>query len=868
MHEKEIEDVLRQLKTSEKGLTAHEAEVRLHRDGYNELSVKTGVNGWKILVQQFSSPLVWILLVAVVISVYLGEYVDAIIIGSILVLNALLGFLQEYKAEKAIEALQKMASPKAKVLRNGKEMRVESRMLVLGDIILLETGDIIPADARVLEVHTLETQEASLTGESFPIDKKTEKLALKTPLAERTNCLYALTIITNGHGRAVITATGMKTEVGKIASLIKESTPGLTPLQQKLHELGKQLTLAVIVIALIIFVTGVVQGRNASEMFLTTLALAVAAIPEGLPAVITISLGLGVQKMVKRRALVRKLPSVETLGSVNVICSDKTGTLTHNEMTVTKVWTDDQQYSFSGSGYEAKGEVFLNGTTIDPILIQMLLKIGVQCNNTVLEWENKKRNAIGDPTEAALLISGEKGGIHRATVERIEQRVDEIPFTSERKMMTTLHRVDGKIVSYTKGAPEVVLNFCDKILLNGKVRRLDGELRKTILQQNMQFAQDALRVLAFSYNENIKKETAEKNMIFVGLQAMIDPPRKEAIEAIKRCQSAGIRTIMITGDQRATAEAIAKQLGMKGITITGQELDLMANLEQKIDEIDVFARVNPEHKLRIIEALQQRGYVVAMTGDGVNDAPALKKADIGVAMGITGTDVAKEASDMILTDDNFATIVNAVEEGRAIFDNIRKFVNYLLSSNLGEIILIFLATLLGMPLPITAIQLLWVNLVTDGLPAVALAFDPAEQGIMKRKPRAAKENILSKKLSENIVVLGFLMGGLTLLLFWLYRDSSLMKAQTIAFTTIVVLEIVRLQVIRSEYQLSFFSNWYLVGAVLSSLGLQMLVLYTPLNKFFDVVPLHIFDWLVIGGIGAALLLFNCMVRRFLGREKK
>lgn len=868
MYEKEIGDVLRQLKTNEEGLTAHEAEVRLHRDGYNELSVKNGIRKWRILIQQFTSPLVWILLAAVVISFYLQEYVDGSIIGSILVLNALLGFFQEYKAEKAIEALQKMASPKAKVLRNGKETRIESRLLVVGDIILLETGDIIPADARLLEVHNLETQEASLTGESFPIQKSTEKLSQKTPLAERINCLYSATNVTKGHAKAVVTATGMKTEVGKIASLIKESAPGLTPLQQKLRNLGKHLTLAVIVVALVIFVAGVLQGRNATEMFLMALALAVAAIPEGLPAVITISLSLGVQRMVKRRALVRKLPSVETLGSVNVICSDKTGTLTHNEMTVTKMWSNNREYMLSGTGYNAKGEILFQGNVIDAESLEMLFKIGVQCNNTVLEWENKKRNAIGDPTEAALLVSGEKGEVLRATVERIEPRIDEIPFTSERKMMTTIHRVDGKIVSYTKGAPEVLLNLCDKILLNGKVTRLDGEVKKAIFQQNILFAQEALRVLAFAYNENAAKEKAEKNMIFVGLQAMIDPPRKEAIEAVKRCHSAGIRTIMITGDQRATAEAIAKQLGLKGITITGEELDVMANFKQKIDDIDVFARVNPEHKMRIIDALQKQGYVVAMTGDGVNDAPALKKADIGVAMGITGTDVAKEASDIILTDDNFATIVNAVEEGRAIFDNIRKFVNYLLSSNLGEIMLIFLATILGMPLPITAIQLLWVNLVTDGLPAVALAFDPAEEGIMKRKPRAAKENILSKKLSENIVVLGFLVGGLTLLLFWLYRDSSLMKAQTIAFTTIVVLEIVRLQVIRAEYRLSFFSNWYLLAAVMSSLGLQMVVLYTPLNKFFDVVPLHIYDWLVIGGMGVALLVFNFLVKRIFFREKK
>jgi len=852
MYQKEVDKVLKELKTSDKGLTSHEAEQKLHQYGYNELEKEEGVHPLKIFFQQFSSPLVWILIVALGISIFLNEVVDAIVIGVIIVLNAVLGFVQEYRAEKSIDALRKMASLKAKVLRDGKEIKIDAKMIVPGDIIILETGDKVPADSRLIEIHSLQTQEGPLTGESQPVTKEQKVLPEKTPLADRKNMVYASTIISNGRGKAVITGTGMKTEVGKIAKLIKESHETLTPLQKKLRDLGKYLTIAVVIVAVVIFFTGVLSGKDASAMFLAAIALAVAAIPEGLPAVITISLALGVQRMIKKNALVRKLPSVETLGSVNVICTDKTGTLTHNEMTVTKMWANNNIYDVSGSGYGAEGKFTSGGKQIDVKQLEHLLKIGVLCNDAELSNDGKKTEVLGDPTEAALIISAEKSGLIRKELNKTEKRTNEIPFSSERKMMTTIH---GNI-SYTKGAPDLLIEKCDRILIDGKVQRIDRKKIKEILEQNEKFAGEALRVLGFAYNE--KYENAEENMIFVGLQAMIDPPREEVKDSIKICQDAGIRVIMITGDQIATAKAIAKELGITGDAVTGQELDEM-DLDKAIMNVGIFARVNPEHKLDIVKALKKKDYVVAMTGDGVNDAPALKKADIGVSMGITGTDVAKEASDMILTDDNFTSVVSAIEEGRGIFDNIRKFVNYLLSSNLGEIAVIFLASVLGpflFPeygaiLPLTAIQILWVNLVTDGLPATALSLDPHSSGIMKRKPRPARESILSSELKWDIIVFGILMGVGGVILFWLYLGDGVAKAQTIVFTSLVLFELVRLQTIRSEYKLSMFSNKWLFGAVVLSIGLHLLTIYTPMSVWFKTAPLDLFDWgvLIIASIG-------------------
>ncbi|MBU0470268.1 MAG: calcium-translocating P-type ATPase, SERCA-type [Nanoarchaeota archaeon] len=848
-----LEEVFKKLNSSEKGLTKHEAEQNLHRYGLNELKAEEGANPLKIFLQQFYSPLVWILIVALALSIFLNETVDAIVIGAIIVINAALGFYQEFRAEKAIEALKKMASLKANVIRNGKEIKIDSKYLVPGDIIVLETGDKIPADSRLIEIYSLKTQEGPLTGESQPVVKSLEVLKEKTPLADRKNMVYSSTIIVAGRGKAMVTSTGMNTEVGKIAKLIEEAEEKSTPLQNKLSDLGKYLTVAVIVVAIIVFLVGIFSGQKASVMLLTAIALAVAAIPEGLPAVITISLAIGVQRMIKKNALVRKLPSVETLGSVNVICTDKTGTLTHNEMTVTKIWANNAAYEVTGSGYSLKGTFTINDKLANPEPLYQLLKIGTLCNNARLEGKDSKREVKGDPTEAALIVSAEKAGI--TPKELGETKIDEIPFSSERKMMTVICQNKKGKFSYTKGAPDILIEHCDRILIDNRILRLDRSFKKEILDCNEKFADEALRVLGFAYNDNFsQKEGSEKNMIFVGLQAMIDPPREEVKESIKKAQEAGIRVIMITGDQVNTAKAIANELGITGRAVTGLELDQIKNLKKEINDINIFARVNPKHKLNIVNALKEKDYVVAMTGDGVNDAPAIKKADIGISMGITGTDVAKEASDMILTDDNFTTIVNAIEEGRGIFDNIRKFVNYLLSSNLGEIILILFASVIGLPLPLTAIQILWINLVTDGLPATALSLDPHSEGIMKNKPRPAKESIISRTLKVDIIFIGILIGLVSLALFWLYQGSGLVKARTIAFTSLVFFEIIRLQIIRSEYKLGLFSNKFLLAAVASSILLQLLVVYGPLSSLFKTSILSLIDWGVIAIAGIVIFL--------------
>ena len=854
-----LAEIFKKYNASEKGLSSHEAELRLHSFGSNEIETSKKDGPLKILFRQFSSPLVIILLIAVVVSFLLHEDVDAGLIAVIMVINALLGFVQEYRAEKSLEALQKIASPKAVVLRDGKETLIESRNVVPGDILILKVGDKISADARLLEVHDLKTQEAVLTGESQPVAKETAILNAKTALAERKNMAYTSTIIVNGRARAVVTATGMNTEVGKIAHLLQEAPEKISPLQKSLQVLGKNLSVTVLAIIIIFFGVGIALGLDYTLMFLTAVALGVAAIPEGLPAIITISLSYGVQRMVKRNALIRKLTSVETLASVDIICTDKTGTLTHNEMTVTKIWANGNLYGLGGSGYENKGSFFLNDKEVTAKPIHIILKIGALCNDAGFEISGRTRKVIGDPTEAALLVSAEKAGLSRAKLEQQEPRIDEISFSSERKMMTTIHQAAQGKISYTKGASDVVLTNCDRILINGTVQRLDPKKKKELLNQNEVLAGNALRVLGFAYNTEVKqKSDAEKEMIFVGLQAMIDPPRKEVKSAVQKCTEAGIKVVMITWDQLNTAKAIAQEIGIVGAAVTGSELNEMNDLATELDDIVIFARVDPEHKLRIVEAFQKKGYTVAVTGDGINDAPALKKADLGIAMGVTGTDVAKESADMILLDDNFNSIVSAVEEGRGIYDNIQKFVNYLLSSNLAEIMVIFLAMmvlapLFGFGLPLAPIHLLWINLVTDGLPAIALGLDPSQKGIMQRKPRPYGEPILNKDTTISIVTLGMTITFAALFLFWSYKDAVPGKAQTMVFTALVVFELVRLHMIRMHYKLSLFSNKFLLGAITLSLALQVMILYVPIFiHYFEVVSLGMLDWLWI--IAAAVLI--------------
>ena len=714
-------EVLNQLKSSTEGLSEKEAEKRIEEYGPNQLEEKDKIKPLTIFLNQFKSFVIGILFAVMLISVFLHEWPEAIAVGVILVLNAILGFIQEYKAEKAIEALKNMATPKAKVIRDGKLVEVESKDVVPGDLISIDTGDKIPADARIIEAMSFETQEAALTGESLPVKKTLDPLPEKTIVANRTNMIYAGTIVTKGHAKAIVVSTGMKTEFGKIAEMIQATPEEPTHLQIKLKELGHSLGIMTIVICALIFGVGVLKGNEIIEMLINSIALAVAAIPEGLPAVVTISLALGVQRMVRKNALIRKLPSVETLGSTTVICTDKTGTLTHNEMTVKKIFVNNKIVNVTGSGYEPKGEF-----SEDPKGFELLLKIGTLNNDATLQ-EGK---VVGDPTEGCLIVSAAKAGIDKDKLVKQNPRTDEIPFDSERKLMTTIHKTKSGKVAFTKGAPDIILHLCNRILINGKIQRLTNPIKKKILKQEDEFAAEALRVLGFAYND-VKGKVKEKDMIFVGLQAMIDPPRQEVKESIAKCRNAGIKVVMVTGDYKITAQAIAKELGIEGVAITGEELDKIKNFEKQIDDIGIYARVNPEHKMKIIEAFRKKGHIVAMTGDGVNDAPALKRADIGIAMGITGTDVAKEASDIILTDDNFASIVNAVEEGRGVYDNIKKSVKYLLSCNLGEVLTIFFGIAVGLPSPLLALQLLLMNIFTDGGPALALAVEPIESDIME-----------------------------------------------------------------------------------------------------------------------------------------
>jgi P-type Ca2+ transporter type 2C len=857
MHDKKTEDVLKELQTGKEGLSEKEAEKRLQQYGPNEIKRAKEISPLKIFIGQFHNVLIYILIVAVVISVFVGEKADAIVIGIIVVVNAIIGFRIEYKAEKSIEALKKLASLKATVIRDGKEKNIDAKLLVPGDIIKLETGDKIPADSRLIDIVNLQTQEASLTGESIPVKKELKVLPANTQLADRLNMVFSGTIITIGKGLAVVTTTGMQSQIGKIAKMIEDAGEEGTPLQKKLSILGKRLGIATLIIVFIVFISGILKGEPILEFFILAVALAVAAVPEGLPIVVTIGLSIGVQRMIKRNALIRKLPSVETLGSTTVICTDKTGTLTKNEMTVKKIYANGKVIDVTGSGYDGKGEFLHDNKKINAKGIELLLKIGVLNNDANFD----EKDVVGDPTEAALIVSAAKAGINKKELQKKYPRKDEILFTSERKIMTTMHEINRERFAYVKGAPEIILGLCSSIYENGKVKKLSEKRKKEILDVNGAFANKALRVLGFAFKTVMDKKRAEKNLIFVGLQGMMDPPRMEVGEAIKKCRKAGIKVVVITGDNEITAKAVAHEIGIEGRVMTGRELNSMKeqDLEKHVEDVSIYARVNPEHKNKIVAALRNKGHIVAMTGDGVNDAPALKKADIGISMGIAGTDVAKEASDMILTDDNFASIVNAVEEGRGIYDNIKKFVEYLLSSNLGEVLTIFVAIMIGLPLPLVAIMILWINLVTDGLPALALSVDPEEPNIMERKPRKNKDRIISNPIIVRMLIVGFTMMAGTLAVFKIYGpESNLAYAQTMAFSTLMFFQMFNVLNCRSEFSSLFrvglFSNMKLWGAILVSVIMQVLVIHTPLSRFFSTVPLTLMDWLYVILVSSSVLI--------------
>ncbi|GFN31995.1 calcium-translocating P-type ATPase, SERCA-type [Paenibacillus xylaniclasticus] len=867
-----------------RGLTESEAAERLKQYGRNELSEGAKVSPLVLFLNQFKDFMVLILMGATLISGLLGEYLDAVTIVAIIVLNAVLGFVQEFRAERSLRALKALSAPTAKVIRNGQSATVPASGLVPGDLIQLESGDRVPADIRFIQANSCYAEESALTGESVPVSKHASPISeAELPLGDQRNIGFMGTMLTGGTGKGVVIRTGMNTEMGRIADLIQKTEEMETPLQRRLEQLGKILIIVAVALTIVVVIAGIMHGQPAYGMFLAGVSLAVAAIPEGLPAIVTIALALGVQRMIKRKAIVRKLPSVETLGCASVICSDKTGTLTQNKMTVTKVWLSGRSIDITGEGYEPAGEALEHGKQVDPKHDQpfrRLLQIAALCNNAEIvraadteEAKRKKGAEVreewqlkGDPTEGALVVLSSKLGMSASSLAPLYRRIAEFPFDSERKRMSVIVAHQGGRLLCAKGAPDLLMEQCSYVLWDGKVMPFTGTLRRKVAEAAEALAGSALRVLGFAYRDlrpndpcsNVQE--AESQLIFAGLTGMIDPPRKEVREAIATCRRAGIKTVMITGDHQLTAEAIAHQLGImprEGIAISGRELSNMDDeqLDRLSDNIYVYARVSPEHKLRIVKSLQRQGHVVAMTGDGVNDAPAIKAADIGIAMGITGTDVSKEASALILSDDNFATIVAAIEEGRSIYENIRKFIRYLLASNVGEILTMFLAMMAGLPLPLVPIQILWVNLVTDGLPAMALGVDQAEKDLMKQKPRSSKESIFARRLGWKIVSRGILIGICTLGAFWLTLSKApgdpkqLVLAQTVAFATLVLAQLIHVfdcRSSRSIFHRNFFQNKYLVLAVLSSLILMIGVLYLkPLQPVFKTVPLDFRHWCLV-----------------------
>jgi len=899
-HGKPIEELVDGFHTHlEQGLTRQEAEDRLRKFGANELTERPRPGFFALLWDQFNNYLVIILIIAALVSLALGEYVDSVAIMFIVVLNAVVGVIQESKAEQALAALKKMSAPNAQVIRDGHQVTIPGREIVAGDIVLLEAGNYVPADLRLVESVNLKIEEASLTGESVPVEKNAGVVLDKEiPLGDRKNTAFMGTLITYGRGRGLVTGTGMNTQIGLIAEMIQSFEAEDTPLQKKLEHLGKVLGTACLAICAVVFVYGLFRDTHLTEavnsgflnyleaekkdivnLFMTAVSLAIAAVPEGLPAIVTICLALGMQRMIKHHALIRKLPAVETLGCATVVCSDKTGTLTQNEMTVVQAWAGGRRFRVTGEGYNPSGQFFVGAQPFDPRTdpdAALLLQGALVCNDAKLDEKTDEAGKrawqiIGDPTEGALVVAAAKSGYRRGEAEKALPRIQEIPFDSDRKRMTTIHRPEGAqapgfayppVMAFVKGAPDVILDLCGHRLGSGRPVGLTGEMRKDILEQNHDMASSALRVLAVAYRPleevpaSVTPESVERDLVFVGLLGMIDPPRPEVIEALKVARGAGLKSIMVTGDYKDTAEAIAREIGLLtpgGLVLTGPEIEKMSDeeLAARSEKLDVCCRVSPQHKTRIVEALKSRGHVVAMTGDGVNDAPALKRANIGVAMGITGTDVAKQTADMVLTDDNFASIVAAIEQGRIIYSNIRKFVYFLLACNIGEILIVFGAMLVGFPIPLRPVQLLWLNLVSDGAPALALGLEKGDRDIMKHPPRSPKEPVINRDMATGIGVIGAVDAVAILAVFYLAMQrypGHLEAAQTMAFVTLCTSELLRAFTARSEYHSVFsigvFSNRWMVWAVGVSFLLVLMVVYVPfLRPFFDTVPLSAGDWL-------------------------
>ena len=910
-HSKTVQESIDKLQASKQGLTSDEAQKRLSQYGTNEIRKEKGKSPLKILAEQFTDILIIILLIATALSIAVGEATDAIIIIAIIVASATIGFTQEYRSEKAVEALKKMTAPTANVIRDGKELKIQASQLVPGDIILLNTGDKVPADARLLEAYMLKMDEASLTGESTSVNKEINVLPKEIPLNDRKNIVFTGTIAVYGRGKALVTSTGMNTEFGKIAQMVQAAPQEKTPLEKRMGSVGKWIGILAVIVAVSVGVVGiVVEQRPILDMVLWAVSLAVAAVPEALPAIITGALAIGMYRMAKVHTIVKRLPAVETLGSTSVICSDKTGTMTKGEMTVQRICVNNQTIKVTGIGYQPTGEFKIEDKTVTPDdTLKALLKIATLCNDSDVQNDihTGKWSIKGDPTEGALVVVAQKAGIIKSEVEKQEPRIAEIPFSSERKRMTTIHIVEGKKFAYVKGAPEVIFGRCSKILLDGKVQPLNNEMVEKQHNIAETFAEQALRNLSFAYkeipaDEELTNDSIEQDLIFVGTIGMIDPPRPEVRDAIDVCRNAGIRVVMITGDHKLTATAVAKDLNLvdanseSSQVLTGQELEKMTDeeLEAVVEKIAIYARVSPEHKTRIVKAWKKKDQVVAMTGDGVNDAPALKMSDIGIAMGISGTEVTKEAADMVLADDNFASIVKAVREGREIFENIKKYLTYLLQCNIMEILVMFIAVV-SVPylaqiwspgsdmeyvhsaaIALTAVQILWVNLVTDGLPAIALGVDPADPDLMKRKPRKLNESIFTKDVKVYLTVTPIIMTTLLLVAFishlpW-QGEFQLLEARTQIFTAMIAMELAIALSCRSlKYPLlkvGPFKNKYLWYAIFSSFGLQLLILYGPgLQALFDVHQPELIDW-AIAAIYAIAVLAVLEIGKYLTSRRK
>jgi len=914
-HTGKIDDVMQELEVTHEGLTSQEAQERLKKYGYNELIAKKRKSALSMFLSEFKDIFILLLIAATILSAILGEITDAAIIGAIVILVAVTGFIQEYRAEKAIEAMKKLTAPKSHVIRDGTEIVIPAKEIVPGDIIVLESGDHVAADARVLEAIELKTNEAILTGESTPVNKALVTLSEEAAISERRNMVFTATHVVYGRGKALVTSTGMGTEFGKIAEMVQTAQEEETPLQKKLDKFAKKIAKVVVAVVVIIFSLEVfevvAQGHFELSQFtdalLSSISLAISAVPEGLPAIVTVALALGAREFARRNAIVRKLSSAESLGAVTVICSDKTGTITKGEMTVRQIYVDEKLAEVTGAGYEPKGELKLDGDAKLQEDAKLLLKVGVLCNNAQLR-KKENENAweiFGDPTEGALIVSAAKAGLGREALDTDYPRIREIPFTSERKRMTTLHKTpQGEILACVKGAPETILERCTHILAKGKAEKLTQAKKKEILQANEELAGNALRVLAMAYKqlppsaEKMEDEALEEDLVFAGLQGMIDPPREEAIDANKRCKKAGIETVMITGDHKLTATAIAKEVGIftEGeLVLTGVELDKLSDAEfdQQVEKVAVYARVSPEHKLRIVNAWKKKGHIVAMTGDGVNDAPAVKAADVGVSMGITGTDVTKEASDLVLTDDNFATIVKAVEQGRVIYDNIRKYARFLISANFDELLVIGMFAILGgiyggvmFPLPLLPAMILWINLVTDGGPAIALATDPPDVDVMDRSPRKPDEGILHGM--GRFIILSFVLQSIgTILVFcleyyvwpsqqppwinpagpWILESGEIIteltdhpvyqEAITSAFLQAALFELFVVWNCRSEKRSVWrmgkdaFKNKTFVVVTIFSIILTIGIVYIPLTQqLFHLFPLSLRDLAIVAAVSS------------------